>query len=223
MGKYIIDKLKDKRIDIDLGGHWENLMDYIKKEYPSFYNLSDKEKDSWILDSFEFKESRLERADYLNSSYVREFSDGSKGYRLNTSIRDKNDKEELDYWLQRVARETTTAFERLYIIFYNAEKIMRERKIERISSTDEVIEGLYASFVLENDVFIVDFVSMYDETCRTVASFSRNSVNEPLVPKVGLLDFYSYFGGIIAYTDRAWQEIESSFEERLEEIKQEKD
>ena len=70
MGKYIIDKLKDKRIDIDLGGHWENLMDYIKAEYPSLYTWSEKEKDRWILDSFEFKESRLERANYLDYSYV---------------------------------------------------------------------------------------------------------------------------------------------------------
>ena len=218
MGKYIIDKLKDKRIDIDLGGHWENLMDYIKKEYPSFYELTDKEKDRWILDSFEFKESRVERADYLDYSYVREFSDGSKGYRLNTSIRDKNDKEELDYWLQGIAKKTTTALDRLYVIFYSAEKVMRERKIERINSADDVIEGLYVSFVLENDVFVIEFVSMFDESCRTVASFTRNSINEPLVPKVELLDFYNYFSGIIAYTDRAWQEIESSFEERLEEL-----
>lgn len=218
MGKYIIDKLKDKRIDIDLGGHWENLMDYIKAEYPSFYTWSDKEKDRWILDSFEFKESRLERANYLDYGYVREFSDGSKGYRLNTTIRNDNDKEDLDYWLQGIAKKTTTALERLYAIFYSAEKFMRERKIARINSADDVIEGLYVSFVIENDVFVVEFVSMFDESCRTVASFTRNSVNEPLVPKVELLDFYNYFSGIIAYTDRAWQEIESSFEERLEEL-----
>lgn len=161
MGKYIIDKLKDKRIDIDLGGHWENLMDYIKAEYPSFYTWSDKEKDRWILDSFEFKESRLERANYLDYGYVREFSDGSKGYRLNTNIRNDNDKEELDYWLQGIAKKTTTALERLYAIFYSAEKFMRERKIERINSADDVIEGLYVSFVLENDVFVVEFVSMF--------------------------------------------------------------
>ena len=192
-------------------------MDYIKKEYPSFYSLTNTEKDSWILENFEFKESRLERADYLDYSYVREFSDGSKGYRLNTSIRDKNDKEELDYWLQRVAKKTMTAFERLYAIFYNVEKVMREKKIERINNADDVIEGLYVSFILEDDVFIVEFVSMYDESCRTVASFTRNSINEPLIPKVELLDFYSYFGDLIAYTDRVWQEIESSFEARLEE------
>lgn len=223
MGKYIIDKLKDKRIDIDLGGHWENLMDYIKVEYPSFYTWTDKEKDRWILDSFEFKESRLERANYLDYSYVREFSDGSKGYRLNTNIRNDNDKEELDYWLQGIAKKTTTAFERLYAIFYNAEKVMRERKIERINSTDNVIQDLYVSFELENDVFVADFISMYDETCRTVASFSRNSVNEPLVPKMELLDFYDYFGGIISYTDRAWEEIESSFTTWLDKIEDEKD
>lgn len=218
MGKYIIDKLKDKRIDIDLGGHWENLMDYIKAEYPSFYTWTDKEKDRWILDSFEFKESRLERANYLDYGYVREFSDGSKGYRLNTTIRNDNDKEELDYWLQGIAKKTTTALERLYAIFYSAEKFMRERKIARINSADDVIEGLYASFALENDVFVVEFISMFDESCRTVVSFTRNSINEPLVPKVELLDFYNYFSGIIAYTDRAWEEIESSFEERLEEL-----
>lgn len=218
MGKYIIDKLKDKRIDIDLGGHWENLMDYIKAEYPSFYTWTDKEKDRWILDSFEFKESRLERANYLDYSYVREFSDGSKGYRLNTNIRNDNDKEELDYWLQGIAKKTTTALERLYAIFYSAEKFMRERKIERINSADDVIESLYVSFVLENDVFVVEFVSMFDEPCRAVASFTRNSINEPLVPKVELLDFYNYFSGIIAYTDRAWEEIESYFEESLEEL-----
>ena len=171
-----------------------------------------------ILDSFEFKESRLERANYLDYGYVREFSDGSKGYRLNTTIRNDNDKEELDYWLQEIAKKTTTALERLYAIFYSAENFMRERKIERINSANDVIEGLYVSFVLENNVFVVEFVSMFDESCRTVASFTRNSINEPLVPKVELLDFYNYFSGIIAYTDRAWEEIESYFEESLEEL-----
>ena len=223
LGKYIIDKLKDKRIDIDLGGHWENLMDYIKKEYPDFYTWSDKEKDNWILEHFEFKDTAWKRVNYLGHGYVREFSDSSKGYRLNTAIRDKKDKERLSDWLQEIATKTTTAFERMYVIFYKVEKVMRENKVETAYISEGLVEGSLVSFELKDDGFVVDFVSLYDEECKIIASFARNSINEPLIPKMQLLEFYSHFGSIVAYTDRLWEEIETSFADWLEELVKNKD
>ena len=218
MGKYIIDKIKDKRIDIDLGGHWENLMDYIKKEYPQFYAWSDKEKDNWILGNFEFKETRLEREGYLDYSYVRNFSDGYKGYRLNTTIRNQKDQEELTDWLQEIATKSVPAFEKLYAIFYEVEKVMREKKLKTIRVPDYELDGMLLSFELTNGVFTVDFTSLYDESCRCVASFTRESVNEPLVPKVSLLDFYAHFGSIVSFTDRYWQEEQDFFLDWLKEL-----
>ena len=218
MGKYIIDKTKDKRIDIELGGHWENLMDYIKKEYPQFYAWSDKEKDNWILENFEFKETRLEREGYLDYSYVREFSDGHKGYRLNTTIRNKNDKEELTDWLQEIATKSVPALEKLYTIFYEVEKVMREKKLKTIRVPDYELNGMFLSFELTNGVFTVDFTSLYDESCRCVASFTRESVNEPLVPKISLLDFYAHFGSIVSFTERYWKEEKDFFLDWLKEL-----
>ena len=43
----------------------------------------------------------------------------------------------------------------------------------------------FISFELKDDGFSVDFVSLYDEECRIIASFARNSINEPLIPKMG--------------------------------------
>lgn len=218
MGKYIIDKIKDKRIDIDLGGHWENLMDYIKKEYPQFYAWSDKEKDNWILGNFEFKETRLERINYLNLEYVHTFSDNTKGYKLNTAIRNQKDQEELTDWLQEIATKSVPAFEKLYAIFYEVEKVMREKKLKTIRVPDYELDGMLLSFELTNGVFTVDFTSLYDESCRCVASFTRESVNEPLVPKVSLLDFYAHFGSIVSFTDRYWQEEKDFFLDWLKEL-----
>lgn len=218
MGKYIIDKIKDKRIDIDLGGHWENLMDYIKKEYPQFYAWSDKEKDNWILGNFEFKETRLEREGYLDYSYVRNFSDGYKGYRLNTTIRNQKDQEELTDWLQEIATKSVPAFEKLYAIFYEVEKVMREKKLKTIRVPDYELDGMLLSFELTNGVFTVDFTSLYDESCRCVASFTRESVNEPLVPKISLSDFYAHFGSIVSFTDRYWKEEKDFFLDWLKEL-----
>lgn len=218
MGKYIIDKIKDKRIDIDLGGHWENLMDYIKKEYPQFYAWSDKEKDNWILGNFEFKETRLERINYLNLEYVHTFSDNTKGYKLNTAIRNQKDQEELTNWLQEIATKSIPAFEKLYAIFYEVEKVMREKKLKDIHVPDYELEGMLLSFELTNGVFAVDFTSLYDESCRCVASFTRESVNEPLVPKISLSDFYAHFGSIVSFTDRYWKEEKDFFLDWLKEL-----
>lgn len=218
MGKYIIDKIKDKRIDIDLGGHWENLMDYIKKEYPQFYAWSDKEKDNWILHNFEFKETRLERINYLNLEYVHTFSDNTKGYKLNTAIRNQKDQEELTDWLQEIATKSVPAFEKLYAIFYEVEKVMREKKLKDIHVPDYELEGMLLSFELTNGVFTVDFTSLYDESCRCVASFTRESVNEPLVPKISLLDFYAHFSSIVSFTDRYWKEEKDFFLDWLKEL-----
>jgi hypothetical protein len=218
MGKYIIDKIKDKRIVIDLGGHWENLMDYIKKEYPQFYVWSDKEKDNWILENFEFKEIRLEREGCLDYSYVRNFSDGYKGYRLNTTIRNQKDQEELTDWLQEIATKSVPAFEKLYTIFYEVEKVMREKKLKNIRVPDYELDGMLLSFELTNGVFTVDFTSLYDESCRCVASFTRESVNEPLVPKISLSDFYAHFGSIVSFTDRYWKEENDFFLNWLKEL-----
>ena len=218
MGKYIIDKIKDKRIDIDLGGHWENLMDYIKKEYPQFYAWSDKEKDNWILGNFEFKETRLERINYLDLEYVHTFSDNTKGYKLNTAIRNQKDQEELTDWLQEIATKSVPAFEKLYTIFYEVEKVMREKKLKTIRVPDYELDGMLLSFELTNGVFTVDFTSLYDESCRCVASFTRESVNEPLVPKISLLDFYAHFGSIVSFTDRYWKEEKDFFLNWLKEL-----
>jgi hypothetical protein len=218
MGKYIIDKIKDKRIDIDLGGHWENLMDYIKKEYPQFYVWSDKEKDNWILESFEFKETRLERINFLNLEYVHTFSDNTKGYKLNTAIRNQKDQEELTDWLQEIATKSVPAFEKLYTIFYEVEKVMREKKLKTIRVPDYELDGMLLSFELTNGVFTVDFTSLYDENCRCVASFTRESVNEPLVPKISLLNFYAHFGSIVSFTDRYWKEEKDFFLNWLKEL-----
>ena len=218
MGKYIIDKIKDKQIDIDLGGHWENLMNYIKKEYPQFYAWSDKEKDNWILHNFEFKETRLERINYLNLEYVHTFSDNTKGYKLNTAIRNQKDQEELTDWLQEIATKSVPAFEKLYAIFYEVEKVMREKKLKAIRVPDYELEGMLLSFELTNGVFTVDFTSLYDESCRCVASFTRESVNEPLVPKISLLDFYAHFGRIVSFTDRYWKEEKDFFLDWLKEL-----
>lgn len=218
MGKYIIDKIKDKRIDIDLGGHWENLMDYIKKEYPQFYAWSDKEKDNWILGNFEFKETRLERINYLNLEYVHTFSDNTKGYKLNTAIRNQKDQEELTNWLQEIATKSVPAFEKLYAIFYEVEKVMRKKKLKTIRVPDYELDGMLLSFELTNGVFTVDFTSLYDESCRCVASFTRESVNEPLVPKISLSDFYAHFGSIVSFTDRYWKEEKDFFLDWLKEL-----
>lgn len=218
MGKYIIDKTKDKRIDIELGGHWENLMDYIKKEYPQFYAWSDKEKDNWILENFDFKETRLERINYLNLEYVHTFSDNTKGYKLNTAIRNQKDKEELTDWLQEIATKSAPAFEKLYTIFYEVEKVMREKKFKTIRVPDYELDGMLLSFELANGVFTVDFTSLYDESCRCVASFTRESVNEPLVPKISLLDFYAHFGRIVSFTERYWKEEKDFFLNWLKEL-----
>ena len=218
MGKYIIDKIKDKRIDIDLGGHWENLMDYIKKEYPQFYAWSDKEKDNWILGNFEFKGTRLERINYLNLEYVHTFSDNTKGYKLNTAIRNQKDQEELTNWLQEIATKSVPAFEKLYAIFYEVEKVMRKKKLKTIRVPDYELDGMLLSFELTNGVFTVDFTSLYDESCRCVASFTRESVNEPLVPKISLSDFYAHFGSIVSFTDRYWKEEKDFFLDWLKEL-----
>lgn len=37
MSKFIVDKINDRRIDIDLGGHWEALMNYIKRKSKKQY------------------------------------------------------------------------------------------------------------------------------------------------------------------------------------------
>lgn len=218
MGKYIIDKTKDKRIDIELGGHWENLMDYIKKEYPQFYAWSDKEKDNWILGNFEFKETRLERINFLNLEYVHTFSDNTKGYKLNSAIRNQKDKEELTDWLQEIATKSVPAFEKLYAIFYEVEKVMREKKLKTIRVPDYELDGMLLSFELTNGVFTVDFTSLYDESCRCVASFTRESVNEPLVPKISLSDFYAHFGSIVSFTERYWKEEKDFFLDWLKEL-----
>ena len=44
MSKFIVDKINDRRIDIDLGGHWEALMNYINQNYPEFHLWPDKAK-----------------------------------------------------------------------------------------------------------------------------------------------------------------------------------
>lgn len=151
MGKYIIDKLRNKRLDIKTGGHWEYLMEYINKKYPAFHTLSDKDKDSWILENFEFKETRMERVNYLNRGYVREFSDGGKGYKLNTTLRDKEDKKELDSLLETIATKTASCFENLYAFLYDIEKVMRERNLEAYCTEIDVV---LVSFSLSNGRFL---------------------------------------------------------------------
>jgi hypothetical protein len=202
MGKYIIDKTKDKRIDIELGGHWENLMEYIKKEYPQFYAWSDKEKDNWILENFEFKETKTERVNYLNRGYVREFSDGGKGYKLNTTLRDKEDKKELDNLLETIATKTSSCFENLYAFLYDIEKVMRKRNLEAYCTEIDVV---LVSFSLSNGRFSASFSSLYDESRPKFATFTRNSINEPLIPDIYFNDFFIYFSGVLSYHKDFWE------------------
>lgn len=205
MGKYIIDKLRNKRLDIETGGHWEYLMEYINQKYPAFHTLSDKDKDSWILENFEFKETGLELEGYLDYSYVSEFSDGHKGYKLNAEIRNKNDKEELTNWLQEIATKSIPTFEKLYDIFYKVEEFMRKKNLNAVCIPDYDFEGMLLSFELINGVFTVDFTSRYDENCRCIALFTRKGVNEPLVPKINLQDFFTYFNGLLSYHKEFWE------------------
>ena len=39
---------------------------------------------------------------------------------------------------------------------------------------------------------------------------------------MGVLDFYGHFGSIVAYTDRLWEEIETSFADWLEDLEENK-
>ena len=95
MSKFIVDKINDRRIDIDLGGHWEALMNYINQNYPEFHLWPDKEKDDWILDSFEFGEDKRPLKNWLDRSYVANFSKGSKGYKQDKAMRERNDLKEI--------------------------------------------------------------------------------------------------------------------------------
>ena len=119
---------------------------------------------------------------------------------------------------KKIVTKTTTAFERMYLTFYKVEKVMRDNKIKNAYNSEGLVEGLLIFFELKDDGFAVDFVSLYDEECKIIASFARNSINEPSIPKMGVLDFYGHFGSIVAYTDRLWEEIETSFADWLEEL-----
>ena len=99
---------------------------------------------------------------------------------------------------------------------------MRERKIKTACNSEGLVNGLLISFELKDDGFAVEFVSLYDEECKIIASFARNSINEPLIPEMGRLDFYGHFGSIVAYTDRAWEEVETLFADWLEELEENK-
>lgn len=202
MGKYIIDKLRNKRLDIETGGHWEYLMEYINQKYPAFQTLSDKDKDSWILENFEFKETKMERVNYLNRGYVHEFSDSSKGYKLNKTLRDKEDKKELDNLLEAIATKTASSFENLYSLLYDIEKVMRERNLETYCTEIDVV---LISFSLSNGRFSATFSSLYDESRPKFATFTRNSINEPLVPNIYFNDFFIYFSGILSYHKEFWE------------------
>lgn len=217
MGKYIIDKLRNKRLDIKTGGHWEYLMEYINKKYPAFHTLSDKDKDSWILENFEFKETRMERVNYLNRCYVREFSDGGKGYKLNTTLRDKEDKKELDNLLETIATKTASCFENLYSFLNDIEKVMRERNLETYCTELDVV---LVSFSLSNGRFSASFSSLYDESRPKFATFTRNSINEPLIPDIYFNDFFIYFSGVLSYHKDFWEREKEAMLEWVKELEE---
>lgn len=205
MSKFIVDKIDDRRIDIDLGGHWEALMNYINQNYPEFHLWSDKEKDDWILASFEFGEDKRPLKNWLDRSYIANFSKGNNGYKLEKSVREQNDLKEVIRWTQMVAQQTEKFLNSLYAVLGEIESSMRKHRIEGTYITTDELDymGLSASFEIINGCFIATFTRATVEDCYSVATFTRKEVNKPLVNESEVGEFYSWFDLVIADTNNA--------------------
>lgn len=201
MSKFIVDKINDCRIDIDLGGHWETLMNYINQNYPEFHLWSDKEKDDWILASFEFGEDKRPLKNWLDRSYIANFSKGNNGYKLEKSVREQNDLKEVVRWTQIVAQQTEKFLNSLCAVLGEIESSMRKHRIDGTFITIDELDymSLSASFEIINGCFVATFTRLTSEDCYSVAKFARKAVNDALVNESEIGEFYSWFD--LAMTD----------------------
>lgn len=201
MSKFIVDKINDRRIDIDLGGHWEALMNYINQNYPEFYLWPDKEKDDWILNGFEFGEDKRPLKNWLDRSYIANFSKGNNGYKLEKSVREQNDLKEIVRWTQMIAQQTEKFLNSLYAVLGEIESSMRKHRIDGTFITIDELDymSLSASFEIINGCFVATFTRLTSEDCYSVAKFARKAVNDALVNESEIGEFYSWFD--LAMTD----------------------
>lgn len=201
MSKFIIDKINDRRINIDLGGHWEALMNYINQNYPEFHLWSDKEKDNWILDSFEFGEDKRSLKNWLDRSYIANFSKGNNGYKLEKSVREQNDLKEIVRWTQMITQQTENLLNSLYEGLGEIENSMRKYGLDGTYITADELDymGLSASFEIINGCFVATFTRLTSEGCYSVAKFARKAVNDALVNESEVGEFYSWLD--LAMTD----------------------
>lgn len=201
MSKFIVDKINDRRIDIDLGGHWEALMNYINQNYPEFHLWPDKAKDDWILNGFEFGEDKRPLKNWLDRSYVANFSKGSKGYKQDKAMRERNDLKEIVRWTQTAAQQTEKFLGKLYEALDQIEIFMRGYGLDGTYITADELDymGLSASFEIINSCFVVTFTRLTSEDCYSVAKFARKAVNDALVNESEIGEFYSWFD--LAMTD----------------------
>lgn len=201
MSKFIVDKINDCRIDIALGGHWEALMNYINQNYPEFHLWPDKEKDDWILDSFEFGEDKRPLKNWLDRSYVANFSKGSKGYKQDKTMRERNDLKEIVRWTQTAAQQTEKLLVKIYETLDQIEISMRGYGLDGTYITADELDymGLSASFEIINGCFVATFTRLTSEDCYSVAKFARKAVNDALANESEVGEFYSWFD--LAMTD----------------------
>lgn len=201
MSKFIVDKINDCRIDIALGGHWEALMNYINQNYPEFHLWPDKEKDDWILDSFEFGEDKRPLKNWLDRSYIANFSKGNNGYKLEKSVREQNDLKEIVHWTQMIAQQTEKFLVKLYAALVQIEISMRGYGLDGTYITADELDymGLSASFEIINGCFVATFTRLTSEDFYSVAKFVRKAVNDALANESEVGEFYSWFD--LAMTD----------------------
>lgn len=198
MGKFILDKRRDKRVEIDLGGHWENLMTYLRDGYPNFWQLPDDKKDDFILENFVFGEedwSEKRSNEYLDYSYVRNFSTGSKGYRLSEEIRSEKDTAEIaSYW--SALHEKIMSFSSWLVSeLSRLEVAMRDCSRHSLSIKDDELGylGISGSFELIGGAFCATFTHYSGRECLAVSQYIRDSVNSAMVQKGDLSTFFHWF------------------------------
>ena len=201
MSKFIIDKINDRRIDIDLGGHWEAVRNQMNQNYAEFHLCPDKEKDDSILNGFELGEDKRPLKNWLDRSYVANFSKGSKGYKQDKAMRERNDLKEIVRWTQTAAQQTEEFLAKLYAVLDQIEISMRGYGLDGTYIIADELDymGLSASFEIINGCFVATFTRFTSEDCYSVAKFARKAVNDALVNESKVGEFYSWFD--LAMTD----------------------
>lgn len=215
MGKYILDRICDRRIDIDTGGHWENLMTYLKSEYPKFWLLSEEKKDDFILENFVFGEedwSEKRSSEWLNREYVSTFSTGTNGYRLSEEIRSRKDLEEVAaYW--RLFQDKVTKFSTWLVSeLSRLETAMRTKGHESFFIKEDELDyfSVAGSFELLGAEFHATFCRNSPTGPYPVARYVRKEVNSAMVQTEDLSTFLHWFTPAIMNEARFGDEFKSA-------------